>query len=205
MYRTAIMQIVCPTPEHTSSSYVFLNGEIVGYTNNAMDTVQQIRSIPLPAVFVIHENSCPIPGPAPYCASSVYSTVTDATVYVHTEDGRVVRPLLTVPQCAVLTQEANVDALLQSKVLRFVDAAEITTLDVALFPATLHTRPDVDLLEVHAHLILGVTAALIPLLQANQSPRNAYQTSMGPREDPATDALAQPTTGGGWNNATRTV
>lgn len=64
--------------------------------------------------------------------------------------------------------------------MRYVDSAEISSLDVALNMRTIlerETKP--DLLELHAHLMLGVTASLIPFLQANQSPRNAYQTSMG--------------------------
>ena len=65
-----------------------------------------------------------------------------------------------------------------------VNAAEIATMDVALNPQILLERQNqnksVDFLEVHAHLMLGVTAGLIPLLQTNQSPRNAYQTSMDP-------------------------
>ena len=99
-------------------------------------------------------------------------------MYIHTEDGRVVRPLLCVDRLQhALDGNHSVDDLLDLKVLRYVDASEIATLDVALYPRVMLERT-VQLLEIHAHIILGVTAGLIPFLQANQSPRNAYQTSM---------------------------
>lgn len=46
----------------------------------------------------------------------------------------------------------------------------MATLDVALWPVSPGPR---DVLEVHPSLILGVTAGLIPILQANQSPPSA--------------------------------
>jgi hypothetical protein len=52
----------------------------------------------------------------------------------------------------------DVQVLLDQRVLRYVDAAEIATLDVALDTTILGERRKhgrtVDLLEIHAHLIL---------------------------------------------------
>ena len=125
----------------------------------------------------------------PYCIPSVYVAPCDGSVYIHTDDGRVVRPLLTVrPGSSAWVRPrdrppGDVAGMLTAGDLRYVDAAEVGALDVALDPGAVAARLgqgiNVDLMEVHAHLMLGVTAALIPLLQANQSPRNAYQTSMG--------------------------
>lgn len=67
----------------------------------------------------------------------------------------------------------DVDALIQGRLLRYVDAAEIASLRVALEPSVARQRP-VDLIEVHAHLILGVTAALIPNLR-----RDSYLVIVG--------------------------
>ena len=89
-------------------------------------------------------------------------------MYIHTEDGRVVRPLLCVDGLQrALDGNHSVDDLLALKVLRYVDASEIATLDVALYPRVMLERT-VQLLEVHAHIMLGVKAGLIPFLQANQ-------------------------------------
>lgn len=66
----------------------------------------------------------------------------------------------------------GVDDLIERGVLRYVDATEVAAAEVALFPSDARCgATKKTLLEIHAHLMLGVTAALIPLLQANQSPR----------------------------------
>lgn len=152
--------------------YVFMNGDIVGSTTNSLGVAAAVRALPPP-------------GTTPHAAPSVYVCPCDQSVYVRTDEARVVRPLLMVPPSMTLGDgwkrpkgDDSVDHLLATGALRYVDAAEVAVLDLALEPAETRTRP-IDLLEVHAHLMLGVTAALIPLLQANQSPRNAYQTSMG--------------------------
>lgn len=102
-------------------------------------------------------------------------------MYVHCDEGRIVRPLLLAPDnnhnnnngalpwTTAAVVDRPVEQLLLSGALRYVDAAEICTLNVALSPGD--RRPDTDLIEVHPHLMLGVTAAMIPLLQCNQSPR----------------------------------
>jgi hypothetical protein len=151
--------------------YVLLNGDVLGRTPDPVGFAARVRALPPP-------------GAVPYAATSVHVSACDHTVYVHTDEGRVVRPLLVVGGGAEWRRPpfapGEVDAMLAAGVLRFVDAAELATRDVALDPTTLRARREaVDLMEVHAHLILGVTAALIPFLQNNQSPRNAYQTSMG--------------------------
>lgn len=88
----------------------------------------------------------------------------------------------------------SVEELLESGRIRYVDAMEAATADIALFPEDARNGrkagtlffyggkkrdPPPNLLEIDAHLMLGVTATLIPIIQCNQSPRNAYQTSMG--------------------------
>lgn len=146
--------------------YVLLNGEIVGSCKDPQVVADAVRELAPPGIL-------------PYAAQSVYVCPCDQCVYIRTDEARVVRPLLRVAGgwTAPATEE-SVDALVSRGAIRYVDAAEVAVLDLALDPEVSRQRP-VDLLEVHAHLMLGVTAALIPLLQANQSPRNAYQTSMG--------------------------
>jgi hypothetical protein len=86
----------------------------------------------------------PPPGPRhlPYFAPSIYVAPCGDHVYIHCDEGRLVRPMLTVPQAcdgrrwAVSGVLANtsVEQLLNAGALRYVDAAEISTLNVALFP-----------------------------------------------------------------------
>jgi hypothetical protein len=117
----------------------------------------------------------PDPAWAPYGCISVFASPLDQTVYVQSDDGRVVRPLLSLRPSGELSAPFGVlelDQLLLEKHVVYADAAEVYTRPVRLGP---HRGPDpppaADLMENYPHLILGVTAALIPLLQANQSPR----------------------------------
>ena len=86
-------------------------------------------------------------------------------------------PLLTVSSMLQKIQSGDLDMsvdvcdLLNSKALLYIDAAEVYTLNIALGPENIQSGT-FDLMEIHPHLMLGVTAALIPLLQANQSPRS---------------------------------
>lgn len=124
--------------------------------------------------------------PVPYCRTAlpalrsaggvvtVFSAPSDGTVYIQTDEGRVVRPFLVVDgpshrgaRWVRPPGAPDVNRLLASGDVGYFDAMAVLSLDVALSPDVLRERP-ADLLEVHAHLILGVTAALIPLLQANQ-------------------------------------
>lgn len=76
--------------------------------------------------------------------------------HVRVDDGRVVRPLLTVPEgggwrwCPNL--EADIDALLERGALRYVDAAEVAAADVVLSPSSVRSAGSrANLLEVHAY------------------------------------------------------
>lgn len=173
-YREAIVALLAAPPaDGDTGVYVLLNGDLVGTCpGDPEDLADRIRQL---------ED----PGDVPYAVASVYVSACDGTVYVHTDEGRVVRPLLTVGRGRPYWERppyapGAVDAMLAAGVLRYIDAAEVSSLEVALDPGVVAARGGtVDVMEVHAHLMLGVTAALIPFIQANQSPRNAYQTSMG--------------------------
>ena len=177
LFRTHLTSLISREPDG-GSSFVVFNGEIIGCVMDPVNFVATIRQ--MDAL-----------GEAPYHSFSVYHSPCENNVYVHTDDGlsdsgwptttvciSIVRPLLCHAGMHATTPELiamDVSTLLERKWLRFVDAAEIITLDVALSPAVMQQRQTPpDLLEVHAHLMLGVTAGLIPLLQTNQSPRNAY-------------------------------
>lgn len=131
---------------HVHSSLVLFNGEIIGFTENPMGTVQLMRDVV-------------IPGESPYHAPSVYVSMCDQTVHIHTEDGRVVRPLLVVSKlgdgAAAPMKSDMVNAMVADGILRYVDAAEIATLDVALSQDVLQARSyKADLLEIHPYLML---------------------------------------------------
>lgn len=123
--------------------------------------------------------------PTLHLSPSVY-VAASGHVLIHTDEGRIVRPLLTWPLAERDIIAQPIDRLLELGALRYghggvntppwtsVDAAESATLDILQEPNRIQEAPDrhYDLCEVHAILMLGITAACIPLLQCNQSPRN---------------------------------
>lgn len=69
-------------------------------------------------------------------------------------------------------------------VIEFIDIEEVNNCMIAMSQAMLETRTTQYITqythrEIHPGLILGVLACVIPFPDHNQSPRNAYQSSMG--------------------------
>ena len=100
-------------------------------------------------------------------------------VYIHMDEGRLVRPLLVAPvDFDALRPGESIEELLRMRMLRYVDASESFTLDIQIDPLTKyddalcddHDERRFDLAEIHPVLMLGVTASSIPLLQCIQGP-----------------------------------
>jgi len=118
---------------------------------------------------------------------SIYYNIGQNCIYIASDGGRLVRPLITCrngrPQ---LTQEHIQDLSLGLKdfsdflregVIEYLDVNEENNANIALTEkeldgATTH-------LEIDPFTILGVIAGLIPYPHHNQSPRNTYQCAMG--------------------------
>jgi hypothetical protein len=128
-FRDAIQPCIATTD--AADRLVFLNGDILGHTHDVHTLVEAVRRVPPPG-----------PRHLPYFAPSVYVAPCGDHVYIHCDEGRLVRPLLTVPQAcdghrwavSAVLANASVEQLLNTGALRYVDAAEISTLNVALFP-----------------------------------------------------------------------
>ena len=156
-------------------SYVFYNGEILGRTNKATQLVAEIQLLSIGDQ--IHE--------------IVSAVVTfDGHLYVNTDEGRVVRPLLSAKWWTTAIRPAEqgicVDDLIQTGGVRYVDAAECGAFDIAWTPDILAVRT-CDFLEIHPNLMLGVTAACIPFLPC---PGSHSHTVDEWNADPATNRLA---------------
>lgn len=113
-------------------------------------------------------------------------------VWINTEGGRLVRPLLYAPAMReILRGECEApwttcatwnDLMLWTSpgghhMLEYIDAGEVENLYLAKTIGELgsdHTH-----LEIHPSAIIGTMASNIPFPDHNQSPRNAYQASMG--------------------------
>ena len=145
---------------------VFYNGVVLGFVADGPLFVNQIR------LMKMSEES--------FFASllSVYVSY-DRHVYIHTEEGRVVRFFL-MPHTKTSDLEClgrmKWEEMLASGFFVYADAAEAVTHNISLSIETV--QRDTTLCEIHPMLLLGVTASTIPFIQCNQSPRNTYQTSM---------------------------
>ena len=136
-WRQRVLELL-ETTNDGPAVYVFLNGDILGRVTDVEDTVLRIRSLPPPDA-------------APHAVATVFLSPSDRSIYVFTDDGRVVRPLLdakTVLSGDLGSQRPDdINGLLASGAIRYVDSNEINTLSVALLPAIATERP-VDLVEV---------------------------------------------------------
>ena len=154
-HRWAVSEMVQRNEADTDRVCVFYNGEILGHIGDACAFAKQIQRLPL--------------GDGIHMMASAVVTF-DGTLYVNTDEGRVVRPLLSVEWWTTgirvpFGTGTELDTLIESGAVRYVDAAECGALDIALTPRTLDTRIDCNYLEIHPSLMLGVTAACIPFIQ----------------------------------------
>ena len=93
--------------------------------------------------------------------TTIFVGATNNHVYVYTDEGRLVRPLLK-PGLFDIT--APILDLYKQGHIVYVDSTEVNTLDVAINPNDAQKRVT-DLMEIHPALMLGVTASFIPFIQ----------------------------------------
>jgi len=125
-----------------------------------------------------------------YISYEVSILHTDNIVCILTDCGRVTRPLFTV--CRTATESClNLDlcakedvhdwnTLVTTGVVEYVDSNEAVNILLAAYPSDVYNPKkfhsfEYTHCELHPSLILGVSAAMIPFADHNQSPRNAYQ------------------------------
>lgn len=118
-------------------------------------------------------------------------------LWLTTEAGRVSRPLYYAPTIREIaadktgTLKAQILAIhdwnqlmlwespLGNRLFEYVDAGETDGAYIAMNYEKAVVDPTTTHCEIHPSVILGTTASYIPFPDHNQSPRNAYQSSMG--------------------------
>jgi hypothetical protein len=148
-------------PSSATPVSVFYNGEILGRVTDACSFAKRIQQLSI--------------GDGIHVMASVVVTF-DGILYVSTDEGRVVRPLLSCKWWMTGARSpSDVDALIESGAVQYVDAAECGVLDIALTPRMLADRiGGCDLLEIHPSLMLSVTASCIPFIQCPECPTWCY-------------------------------
>ena len=187
--RTYLDPFLGDEPTAAAGSYVLMNGMFLGWCDGAE---ARKRLVDLRRA-----------GHLPHDICIVYDKSDDA-LCVYTDGARVVRPLLIVdPVDRRLVIEkkqmwnASWSDLMTSGCVEYLDPWEAATesIFVAQFVSDLLPMPQQEQTELvlaqqaerkpytHCELdptaVLGITAAIIPLSNHNQAPRNVFQASMG--------------------------
>ena len=110
-------------------------------------------------------------------------------VNILTDSGRITRPLYTVRRTDTKsflnididrTNTPEWNKLVTSGMVEYIDSNESVNILLAMYPSDVYNPKKFNSFEythceLHPSLILGVSAAMIPFADHNQSPRNAYQ------------------------------
>ncbi|MEB3691847.1 MAG: DNA-directed RNA polymerase subunit B [Caldisphaeraceae archaeon] len=158
----------------SNGSKVFLNGSPVGYVQNGKDFVRKLREMRRK-------------GQLSYEVGISYIEEGGVKeVYVNTDEGRLMRPLLVVENGKlkitkdlikkVRSGEIRFWDLVRMGIIEFLDPDEEENAYIA------ETIGDINKETTHLELwvsgIFGVAASTIPYIEHNQSPRNTYQSAM---------------------------
>ena len=118
-------------------------------------------------------------------------------LWISTEAGRVIRPIYYAAAIREIaadqtgTLKAQIDAISDwnklllwesptgKHLIEYIDAGETDGVLIAMDPVKAMADPSTTHCEIHPSVMLGTTASYIPFPDHNQSPRNAYQSSMG--------------------------
>ena len=162
---------------------VFLNGRPIGYHPNGLELANTIRARRRQNKLChgrVEEHRC-------FEINVAYiRDISTEEVYVNTDEGRLLRPVIVVEKGKPKLTVEHVKLLEKGKwtfwdlvekgIVEFLDPDEEENAYIAELLA--------DLTEEHTHLelwpggIMGVSASTIPYVEHNQSPRNTYQSAM---------------------------
>lgn len=172
--KNIIAEIVKDEPPSMSDMYmVFMNGVLIHKTKRQSEIFRVIKWRKT------HDELSPHVG---VCLDD-----DKREVRIHTDAGRVCRPLLVVnPQTGRLkiaddnVQPAGFSKLVREGYIEYIDCDEEEFVLISPSLKALESLPFVPThCEIHPSVILGTSASSIPFADHNQSPRNTYQSAMG--------------------------
>jgi DNA-directed RNA polymerase II subunit RPB2 len=148
-----------------SSTLVFLNGEIIGITQEPDDVVDYVRR--LRRVGRLDKE-----------VSVSYDPI-DEDIRIYCDEGRPMRPMFTMDDNKLLIRsKSKWSTLIRKNMVEYVDSSEMENSVVAMYPKDIDLQFN-DYCEIHPVTMLGIIAAMIPFPDHSQSPRNCYQSNMG--------------------------
>ncbi len=165
-----------PTAVEALKNYsrVFLNGVPLGFHPDGDKLAREFRRLR-------RQGKIPFEASIAYIESGVVGEV-----YVNTDAGRLMRPLIVVEDGKILLTRDHVEKirrgemsftdLVKAGVIEYLDPEEEENAYIALYAS--EVTKDHTHLELWIPGIFGVAASTIPFLEHNQSPRNTYQSAM---------------------------
>jgi DNA-directed RNA polymerase III subunit RPC2 len=164
-----------------STFLVLLNGVLLGVHRKAEEFVKKFRKL----------RRAGRVGPF----VSIYRTLSQRTIHISCDSGRICRPLIIVDEGKSLVQEQDLkniihgcsrfEDLVNEGKIEYLDTNEETDSDLALYESEIYyskqnsDHPNTSHIEIAPFTVLGAVAGLIPYPHHNQSPRNTYQCAMG--------------------------
>ncbi|MCJ7633529.1 DNA-directed RNA polymerase subunit B, partial [Candidatus Bathyarchaeota archaeon] len=162
----------------TSGVKVFIDGALIGYSNDAeslVTTFRQIRRLGKidENVNIAYHTDTRIGGPS-------------KEIYVNCDAGRVRRPLIMVENGEPKLKQENINKLktgevgwrdlIRLGVIEYLDADEEENAFISLDYSKI--TPKHTHVEISTYTILGICTSIIPYAEHNQSPRNSYEAAM---------------------------
>jgi DNA-directed RNA polymerase II subunit RPB2 len=149
---------------------ILLNGAIIGFTQKPTEVVEYLR-------YIRRQGELPV-------QLSISYDKRENDLHIASDDGRFVRPLLTMADNKVLIRPEHFagngipdwNLLVRLGLVQYLDPAELETVVVSMSP---NSNTKSDYCEIHPSAMFGIIASLIPYADHNQSPRNCYQSAMG--------------------------
>lgn len=147
-----------------SGTMILVNGVIVGFTNSPNEIHKALKYAKYN--YKLHPHT------------SVAWNITQNCITIESDSGRFVRPLFRLTN-GKMPSKINTNSWneIVANYIEYIDPSETEVIRIAMTPdeITSHNTH----CEIHPSLSLGYMASSIPFADHNQSPRNAYQSSMG--------------------------
>ena len=158
---------------------IFVNGDWLGYSNDYKSLIEKFKNYRKQCIINIY--------------TSIYMDYKNNALYIHTDRGRCIRPLLKIEKNKVLYDKNIIDKLknynlkwqdlcIETKknkcIIEYIDIYEVNNILLCNKLDELKYKKNNNC-EISPSLILGLLASCIPFANHNQAPRNTYQSAMG--------------------------